>query len=250
MPRDHQEPTIEANGDETHPAFGVVTVHKYSSTPGAVLFQSDLQHGEYIVMQVHEATRKRDLKHDWVHPGRVLIEFAISQAQWAAMVSSMGNGSGTPVTITHIKGVGEIPGLPYQPRIAESLNETRAVIDELLADLKQAYAELDALEAAKAGARERRAAREKIGRIISYAAGNAEFAVESMNAQAERTVGQAKADIETIVAQAAQRHGIEAHLLATMGLSRSDLPAIEAKARPEDPASEMIEGRPLDEDAT
>ena len=250
MPRDYQEPTTEANGDETHPAFGVVTVHKYSSTPGAVLFQSDLQHGEYIVLQVHEATRKRDLKHDWVHPGKVLIEFAISQAQWAAMVSSMGNGSGTPITITHIRGVGEIPGLPYQPRIAESLDETRAVIDELLAGLKDAYAELDTLETTKAGVRERRAAREKIGRLISYAAGNAEFAVKSMNAQAERTVSQAKADIETIVAQAAQRHGIEASLLATMGLSHSDLPAIEARSRTQADHSETIEGSLIEQEPT
>jgi hypothetical protein len=222
VPRDIQEPVLDERGDETHPGFAVITIHDVSSTPGAVLFQSDVRHSRYIRLAIHHAVRKRDLKHDWVHAGKVIAEVEMSQSQWAAMVSSMGNGSGTPVTLSYTDVEGQIPGMPYQPRIAQSLEETREVVGELLARIEAAHADLEALETAKAGVKERREARSRLAAAIRNAKANAVFAVQSMNAQAEKTVAQAKSDIEVAVAQAAMKHQIETNQLELMGIDAPD----------------------------
>lgn len=218
-----QNPVTDERGDEHHPAFGVITVHDVSATPGAVLFQSDLRHGRYIALSIHEATRKRDLNHDWVHAGKTIIEVCLSQSQWAAMVASMGNGSGTPVTISHRERDGSVPGLPYQPRIAQSIDEVTDSTRKLLADLRAAFDELQALEDGKAGIKERREARRKLGVKLANAEANSSFAVRSMASAAEKAVSQAKADIEVAVAQAATKHGIETNLLDALGLGSEEV---------------------------
>src|SRR6476646_10686413 len=84
---------------ESHPAWGLVSAHRVSSTPGAVLFDSDIQHQHYMQITLRRASRDRGLSRDWIHEeGPTLIESNMSEAQWAAFVSST-NTSGVPCTI-------------------------------------------------------------------------------------------------------------------------------------------------------
>src|SRR5881398_554392 len=81
MPREIEKVGENERGDEAHPAFGSVSVHRVSST-GTVLFDSDVRHQHYVVIRVDRATRRRDLNRDWInHPdsGRI-VEFAMSEA--------------------------------------------------------------------------------------------------------------------------------------------------------------------------
>ena len=76
---------------DEHPAFGVAVLSRRHSTPGQVLFQSDVAHQE--TLSIRRAERVRDLKRDWVH-AEELVEIEMSTAQWGALVSSIGMGSG------------------------------------------------------------------------------------------------------------------------------------------------------------
>lgn len=217
----------DEKGDETHPSFGIVVVAKHQST-GTNLFQSDLMHRQYMTVTVHEATRKRDLAHDWTHPGPVICEFAMSLAQWGAFVSSAGDGGGTPVTLMNREGR-PVPQAPYQPRFAQSMDEVAGAIDKLLTDVYDAFDKLDETESNKAPMKERRAARERLRRAIGNARANAVHTQEAMAAQAEQTVHQAKADIEAAIAQAVTRHkSLGSADMPELGAVLAQQPAIQA----------------------
>lgn len=94
-----------------HPAYGSITVSRISGR--ANLFRSDFAHNQYIQLSLYPAELNRSLSRDWVFPRRTtpILEISMSEAQWAAFVSSHNVGEGTPCTIESVEGV-ERPRLP------------------------------------------------------------------------------------------------------------------------------------------
>lgn len=135
---------------ETHPAFGVATVTRAQGTPRA-LFQSDLKHSETITLTVLTAERGRSLMHDWVHHRKTLVEIEMSLAQWGALVSAMGIGSGVPVTIRHTETQVYVDDLPYEPRIGTVVDEAKGAVGKLMERVKEKYAVLRAAVDEKQG---------------------------------------------------------------------------------------------------
>ncbi|MFI8091523.1 hypothetical protein ACIF9R_24920 [Streptomyces sp. NPDC086080] len=214
-----------AQGDEIHPAFGVAVVTRRSGG-GRSLFQSDLLHNETISLSVHEATRKRDLSHDWVHPGRELVEIEMSLAQWGSLVSSMGLGSGVPVTIRRTEHNTFVPEIPHQPRTAESLREVREVTDRMYAEVRAATAALHEAIHEKKGVRATKEALNALERAVASAGNNAQFTVDSLVEAGEQVVAQARADIEAHVLEVVRLTGTKPSIEA----SSFDAPALPGPA--------------------
>lgn len=198
---------------DTHPAFGVAVVVRSSGSPRA-LFQSDLRHNETIRLSIHTADRMRDLNRDWVHPRRELIEVEMSLAQWGAVVSSVGLGSGVPVTIRRTETDVYVPEIPYEPRIAENVTETRDAVRKLLAHARETLAELEDAIESKKGIRATRDALRNHHFAVQNAEANAAFAVTSLTEAAESVVSQARSDIESQILQAQYVTGTEASIEA------------------------------------
>jgi hypothetical protein len=191
---------------EKHPAFATASVTRSSGTPRA-LFQSDLRHHETITLTINEADRTRNLNRDWVHPTRQVVEIEMSLAQWGSLVSSMGLGSGVPVTLRWQQNKGHLPLLPYAPRIQKNLDEVHGAIGKML---DRARGTLDVLVDAieqKKGVRAVREALNNHSRTLGSAESNAGFAVTSMAEAAEFVTSQARADIESHILQAQQLTG-------------------------------------------
>lgn len=207
MPKYREDYVTDENGDERHPAFAVATVHRITATPGQVLFQSDVRHGEFIQVSVHEATRKRDLHHDWVHPGRVLLSFNLSLAQFASFVTSGGQGGGVPVTLEYDHG--DVPGLNLAPRLALTAGEVKAAAHEAFKAVKAAEALYwDAVDA-KAPAAVRKHLRANLQAAIRNAEPNVDFAAKRLAEHAEAVAEKLRADVEVMVMTAQQKAGIE-----------------------------------------
>jgi hypothetical protein len=205
-----QAPDAVDEGDgrirETHPAFAVVSVTRSSGTPRA-LFQSDLRHQETITLTVSEADRIRDLNHDRVHPTRELIEIEMSLAQWGSVVSSMGIGSGVPVTLRRRETLGRVASLPHLPRIRKNLDEVNGAVDKILERAMSSFTALTEAIEEKKGVRAVREALRAHGFSLSHAKNNADFAVTSLAEAAEFVTSQARADIEAHVLAAMQQTG-------------------------------------------
>lgn len=210
MSRETVEPTLDQYGGEVHPAFGQIQASRVSnSPPGSVVFQSDIKHQHTVRITISRASRKRDLNHDWVHGGQELMEVELSEAQWASFVSSM-NTSGVPCTLRRTPDEVYVPGLPYDPRLAHSMNEVRNAADKTFGKIKTKLAEYEQAVADKAGAK---VLREKL-RDLHYTVENTEpnltFAASSLNKHAEDVVQRARADIEAMVFAEAGRLGLTA----------------------------------------
>ncbi|MFD7669050.1 hypothetical protein [Streptomyces sp. NPDC059788] len=205
--RPTQDPAIDPErGGEIHPAFGVAVITRRSGSSRS-LFQSDLLHNESISLSVHEATRRRDLNHDWVHPGRALVEIEMSLAQWGSLVSSIGLGSGVPVTVRRTEHDAFVPEIPHQPRTAESLREVREVTDRMYARVKAATAALHEAIHEKKGVKATKEALNALERTVADAGSNAQFTVDSLVEAGEQVVAQARADIEAHALEAIRLTG-------------------------------------------
>ena len=201
--------TTDRGTRETHPAFAVAIVGRGHGT-SRPLFQSDLQHNQTITLSIHRAERGRELNRDWVHPTAQIIEMEMSLAQWGALVSSVGVGSGVPVTLRVTESDPLVSDLPYEPRIAANLAEVEGSVEKLIADASK---QLDVLTEAieqKQGAKAIRDALRNLRAILDNAPANAKHAVSSMVRAAESVVSQARSDIEAHVLNAAQATGLDA----------------------------------------
>lgn len=215
MPRERTDPVENERGEETHPAFGMISVHRISATPGEVLFQSDLRHREYMVLEVSEASRKRDLKHDWVHPHKTVLKVSMSMAQFASFVASAGT-TGVPCTIeytgTGSNEPGMRPGLSPQPRLAVTSAEVRSSAFEAFEHIMTAferYQESLSVEG-KGSAAARRSALAGLRAAIANAAPNVSYAAQRLGEHAEAVVEKSRADVEAMVTRMAERAGLSA----------------------------------------
>lgn len=199
MARENEPPTRNERGDEVHPAFGMIRASRVTGGNKS-LFDSDIQHNHYVILEISTASRKRDLNTDWIHPGRHVIEVAMSEAQWASFVSSM-NTSGVPCTLEFIAGDGDLPGLPFDSRLQLSHDETRAAAQRAFEHIKEAFAAVEE-KPTKANIRSLRSA-------IENAPANVEFAAKSLTEHAENVVQKARADIEAMVTQKAAQIGLD-----------------------------------------
>jgi len=218
-----QEPTqttTDGYGDKrtklNHPAFGVVTVTRPQSSPGTTLFGSDLQHQHFISVQIQTAEMERDLSRDWVFPRGTVLEFSMSEAQWARFVSGAGRSQATPITLTRVMENGKLTGVPAIKTPAESRKdafnkEFQDNLKKTLSQFEEAVAELAELSEQKT------ISKVKLRTITSNLSGrlknlpsNLNFAVESFKEVSETVVEEAKAEIEAYFANAAHSAGIKA----------------------------------------
>jgi hypothetical protein len=208
--------TKDERGDEQHPAFGMIGASRVSnSNPGATLFDSDIRHQHTVIVRIATATRKRDLNRDWLYRKREFVEVEMSEAQWASFVSSMNSGSGVPCTIRQREDDWLVPGLNYEPRLAESMDEVHAAGEKALAGIREAF-EVAAEKPTKANMRH-------LGMVIANAVPTMEFAAKSLGEHAENVVQRARADIEAMVLAKAPQLGLNpADLGETLRLERGE----------------------------
>lgn len=224
-------PTLDKHGDETHPAFGSITAHRVTSTPGAVLFDSDVRHEQFVRVSIGGMTRKRDLRSDWLHATNPVVEVDMSEAQWASFVSSM-NTSAVPCTIRRASGDWNVPGLEFEPRLALSMAEAKGAAAEAFRGIQQAQAAVDALDK-KAPAAVKRAAEADLRRAIAHASSGVDFASKMLVEHAENVVQKARADVEAMVLAKARDLGLTAEQAeALMPGAHPQAPAITADPQP------------------
>ncbi|HEI2636177.1 TPA: hypothetical protein SI587_002515 [Escherichia coli] len=220
MKRKIEEPktTLNKHGEkiQTHPAFGLVKTSRVSTT-GIRLFDSELEHRDYIEIGVYEA--ELSLDNERTRPQRSsnrrpLVEIRLSQAQWAAMVSSFGVGEGVPCTISY-KTIGDsirVHGIAEQKSIRQKFNDQiKAATNSEIDRLNQQVSELGELvKKGRAGKRDLEELYRKLASAVANLPENLCFATELMQEQMDEIVSSGKAEIEAYVAGTVMRKGLAA----------------------------------------
>jgi hypothetical protein len=190
--RINEKVKVNADNTETHPAFGIISASRITSS-GASLFQSEVLSNGYIAIRICTATRKRYLHTDRVWAGPEIIEVNLTYAQWAEFISTMNIGEGVPCTIASQNGR-MMPGISFMARTAAMLDEVRDSAARLVKPVKEALQVLvDSFEG--------KMPRKHLGPLngVLNAVGNlphnAHFTGEMLNEVAETVTSQVKIEV-------------------------------------------------------
>lgn len=223
-PQSH--PHQAMTGSEIHPSWVSVRFNKVAvSPPGAKLVASDVHHQHVVVMTVSRASRKRDLHRTWWHEERELIEVAMSEAQFAAAITSFGDGSAKPATLWRKDGE-MIPDCAEDlgsTEIRQTIREVQTSAEDAIAHLAEKVAELNKLIEDKAGAKAIREAASSLTHHVDNLPKNLRFTAESLQKTVETVVTKARYDIEAMVEGRAKALGIPAREV-TLELGIGDQP--------------------------
>lgn len=192
---------------ETHESWLQIRANTVSSNPGASLFDSEIKHQRYVIVEICYANRRREFHRDWIMDEKPILTVAMSMAQWGAFVSSFGT-SGVPATLQRLGGE-LIEEPPYEPRMAQSTAEVKEATTKAIEDVQQAFAKVEEIFENGGGKKAMREAIFSLKCQIRNAPGNMQFAAKSLDEHVENTITKARADIEGMVTQKAAELGIE-----------------------------------------
>lgn len=181
----------------THPSFGNIVISKPSSSHPISLFGSNLQHTNTITMIISHAELDRHLNNDWIHAKDRIIEIEMSAVQFADMITSVGNGGGTPCTIRQLENK-SYPDPPFESRIDIFQKEFDArmknITTKISTDVKEAF---DLLANKPSLTKtDRKEIANKFSQFLNEISSNLPFVNQQFNESMEKTVGEAKASIE------------------------------------------------------
>jgi hypothetical protein len=206
---------------ESHPAFGTVALSRvHWGMGGARLFQSQVLSPTTMRLTIRRAQRRHGLSQDWVHGNEELCEVEMSPAQFVEFITTPNMGTGVPCTIRFVRGEGHTEDLPDDPteneRVRESFKEHMQGLNEKLAGLTAA---VDALLDDRPTKANKQAIRDLVTQIRNDVTSDVPFIAGQFQESVDRTVTQAKAEIDAFTTLAVQRAGLEAIAGGTVNLA-------------------------------
>jgi hypothetical protein len=189
----------------TH-AAGLGSTRKFE---GATLFGSSIFHHTTIRLEIHRATIQRDLNSDWIHPESSLIEIEMSPTQFADAITSAGNASGTPVTITSLRGE-RVPEPPFTNKRLQFDSEFEKDLEMVASKTNEFYIAIDKILAKPhLGKKDREDIKEQVEFIQQAIASNLPFVKKQFSEQMDATVSEAKGEIEVFLGMKLRTLGLE-----------------------------------------
>lgn len=194
-----------------HPSFGMINLSRRSASVGQVLFGSSIQHKETLTISISNGRVNRDLNREWFGEGKELIEIELSSAQFSEFITSP-NRSGIPCTIKHIDRT-FVPSPPYENRKDMFSKEFKNTIENMSVNLTENSKILENILSKKAiGKGDKQEIAALFNEILRTMKSTIPFIETSFVEQMDRTVTEAKSEIESFVARRISEAGIKALL--------------------------------------
>lgn len=209
-----EEPTLEhrqsPSGDHTverHPAYGQIGANRVHGATH--LYGSDFEHREYVRITIRRSELTRNLSNDWPHANDELIEVSLSEAQWAAFVSTMNSGMGTQCTINHIGG----KAVPEIARIVDRKEQIRSEMMQTAGDALTSLVELrQEIDQLKLSQKQRDRLNDRVEKAHMELSSNVPFIAQQFAEHIETTTERAKIEVNAYVQATIHRAGLNALL--------------------------------------
>lgn len=206
-----------------HPAMGVIVVTRGVNAKPTQLFGSGLVHRTIINVCIYKAHVDRSLHKDWTRTDELIVEFDLSSSQWAQLVSSMGLGEGTKITLDRVPEEGsklvqvpmferETSRATFNTEIQASASQASKAITDVQAAMDK-FLEPGAKNPTKAELKE---LRESLRHAGSHFVSNMSFMQDSFDSAIQHTTESAKTEVENYIDGIIQRTGLQA--LADSGM--------------------------------
>lgn len=208
--------------EQTHESFGAIQIVRISCSPGMNLFDSSIKHSHIISLRVCTAKKYRAHGYDRVQAGREIVEVYMSSTQFADMITNMNNGSGTPCTIQHIDHK-RMEKCPVENQTMLHNIEFKERMKSFADTLKNMRNEANDFATQKMSKKDAEAWNNKIRMLTQEIEANIPFFNKCFTEQMDKTVTEAKGEIESFV----QHRIIDAGLESLFGQKKDDILSID-----------------------
>lgn len=184
----------------SHPSYGTLAFSRKTggSTP---LFGSSIEHRDTISMRLYHADITRSLNSDFIYGNKIIAEVEMSYSQFAEAITSMNMGSGVPVTIRWTEKDGEIPPCDFVSKreqfsdeFKEKCKKATEEAQQLIKDVTDLFSQKKALTKA-----DKDAILNKLHHLNMDIGCNMDFITDQFNEQMDKTVMEAKGEIESFM---------------------------------------------------
>lgn len=182
----------------SHPSYGTLLFNRAygGKTP---LFGSSIEHSNVITMELRHADITRGLNRDDIFGNKPIVKVEMSYSQFAEAITSFGQGTGIPVTIRYTEKDGRIPSYDFVSKreqfIGEFKEQTNKAMEkskELINDVVELFSSKKTLTKA-----DKENILKKLDMLNSDIGSNIGFIADQFNEQMDKTVMEAKGEIES-----------------------------------------------------
>lgn len=184
----------------SHPSYGTLAFSRRSGG-SMVLFGTSIEHKDVIGMRLYHANITRGLHEDHIYGNKLIAEVEMSYSQFAEAITSLNMGSGVPVTIRWTEKDGEIPPCDFVSKRDQFVNEfkekRKKATDEsqqLIKDVAELFSQKKALTKA-----DKDVILNKLHHLNMDIGCNMDFIADQFNEQMDKTVNEAKGEIEAFM---------------------------------------------------
>ncbi|MBR3995907.1 MAG: hypothetical protein IKI97_11595 [Clostridia bacterium] len=182
-----------------HPSYANLYIGRSQCSGQQALFGSSIKHHDIITLRISPAYMDRDLNYDrYYAENHPYIEINMSQSQFAQAITSLNMGAGVPVTLRQINGE-YIEPCPFVDKREQFSNEFREDMNELTKKIKETTKAVEDLIQNKRTFT--KADKEQIlstlHSVSQQLSSNYPYMFSMFNEQMDKTVTEAKAEIES-----------------------------------------------------
>ena len=185
---------------DSHPSYGMLGFYRRTGR-GIPLFGSSIQHNDIIAMVLRHGEVERGLNGDWYSGHGVIAEVEMSYSQFVEAISSMNMGNGVPVTVRFTEKDGHIAERPFvskkqifEQEFADHLHHIKNEASSLVEDVEALFNEKKTINQS-----DRKLILEKLKRLEMGIGSNTEFIYRQFNEQMDKTVMEAKGEVEAFM---------------------------------------------------
>ena len=186
--------------DFTHPSYGTVSFTR-AQGGDSVLFGSSIKHNNVIILRVSHAEKHHSNAQDYIFEKGTIVEAYMSPTQFADAITGFGQGSGTPITIRRTEKDGIMDKPAFENKREEFETEFKKRADDIVKRMN------DTIETAKD---------KKIPKWLvqdmevtkGWLKGNIPYLAVQFAEQMDKTVTEAKAEVEAYVTSVIQQTGL------------------------------------------
>lgn len=195
-----------------HESYGLAHISRVQGSMN--LFGSPIRPHHFIVLRISEGEAHHGLGSTGHMDGRLIAEVAMSEVQFAELITTMNCGVGTPCTLLHTWDGQELKkheSPPQQQSEAQlTREEFRRRVEDRMASMKSVRRQIEKLLSEAKLAQSRRAEiTSTIDRLLGLFTDSAPFFMERFEENAEKVIAHAKAEITAHADLVARSTGVQ-----------------------------------------
>lgn len=207
---------------EKHPCYGMLGFSRRSGG-ASPLFGSSIQHKDTIVMTLKHGELSRHLNSDHYFGKGIIAKVEMSYSQFAEAITAMNVGDGVPCTIRFTEKDGYVAERPFTSKKEQFEQEFAEHLDEVKKEARDTISEVkEIFEKKSIGKGDKEEILRKLEHLASQIGTNTEFIYGQFNEQMDKTVMEAKGEIEAFC-----QNKMNSIALAALSEHQEDFKALE-----------------------